>query len=67
VLILKRFKLFRMNTSTSVDSKEVMGTGCLQESNWVRQVDSEGVRRTAWRAGMAGRAGKNLPDPTTQL
>jgi hypothetical protein len=43
------------------------GAICLQESNWVRWVDFEGVRRTAWpiealgkRASMAGKAGKNL-------
>jgi len=56
-----------MNTSTSVDSKEVTGAKCLQESNWVGWVDSEGVRRTARRAPIVRRARKKRADLTKSL
>jgi hypothetical protein len=52
VFILDGLKLFRINTSTSVDSKEVTEVICLQESNRVAGEDFEGVRRTAWRTRM---------------
>ena len=42
--------------SISVAAKGLTRTECWRESNWVRAEDSEGVRRTTWRAGMVRRA-----------
>src|SRR6266403_5496870 len=42
--------------SISVAAKGLTRTKCWQESNWVGAEDSEGVRRTTWRASMVRRA-----------
>jgi hypothetical protein len=53
--------------SISVAAKGFMEAGFWRESNGLGWKDSGGVRRTAWRASMAGRAGKNLADPRKTL
>jgi hypothetical protein len=67
VFILKNFKLFRINTSVSADSKEVTGAMYWLESNWVGDEDLEGVRRTACRTPIVRRARKNRADLTKPL
>ena len=62
VLILKRFKLLRINTCSipiSVDSKKVAGSR--------RGSASGAVRATAWRGRMAGRARRKRAELTTPL
>ena len=62
LLILKGFKLFRMNTCSvpiSVDSKRIVGRR--------RGSDPWAVRSTARRAGMARKVGRNLADLTNPL
>ena len=39
--------------------KTVTGAVCWRKGNWVGAEDFEGVRRTAWRADMVRRVGKN--------
>jgi hypothetical protein len=39
-----------------------MGAICLQEGKHLGTADSEGVRRTAWRARMVRRARRNRAD-----
>src|SRR5712692_9355119 len=53
--------------SISVAAKGLMGADCWQESNRAGPEDSEGVRRTAWRASMVRGAQKNRADLTKPL
>ena len=46
----------------SVAAKGLTRTRCWQESNWAVAEDSEGVRRTTWRASMVHRARKDRAD-----
>jgi hypothetical protein len=52
----------RWERLVSADSKGVMGAICLQEGKHLGTADSEGVRRTAWRARMVRRARRNRAD-----
>jgi hypothetical protein len=48
--------------SISVAAKGLTGAICLQKGNWGEAEDFEGVRRTAWRERMVGRARRNRAD-----
>ena len=53
--------------SISVAAKGLMGAGCWLESNGMGCEDSGGVRRTTWRAGMAGKGGKESCRPNETI
>src|SRR5882762_3884961 len=55
----------RWERLVSADPKGVMGAICSQEGKYLGTADSEGVRRTAWRARMVRKARSNRADLAT--